>query len=401
MALDQRLIPGLITVDLHALAPGGDAVGRQCDGAAVGRVVFVARGAPGDRVRARVVREKKRMAWAEIEEILVASPARVVPPCSRFSDCGGCQWQHVSYPAQKAAKSAIVARALGLPDVQLHSPVSPFGYRERARFVASADGAFGFHARRSRRVVDVPACPLLAPPLNQALADLRAHDKAYAADSEVSVQMGADGVVAARSGSQSWWVGAAVGDEVNIEVDVAERGSAPLKIPPGAFCQVSGAANHALVKAVHEAIGLQPGRVLELFAGSGNFTRGLIQVASGVVAHDADPQARRRGARNVPAATWPDDVADLVGRFDTALVDPPREGLDAPTLKLAIQARSRLVYVSCDPQTLGRDARLIEAAGFRLKHAVAFDLMPQTFHVEVVALFERGVRFGQTALSPH
>ena len=141
----------LITVDLHGLATGGDAVGRQIDGAAAGRVVFVALGAPGDRVRARVLREKKRVAWAEIEDILVAGPTRVVPPCPRFGDCGGCQWQHVAYPVQQAAKSAIAARALGLPDIQIHSPVATFGYRERARFVVGAGGAFGFRARRSQR----------------------------------------------------------------------------------------------------------------------------------------------------------------------------------------------------------------------------------------------------------
>ena len=177
------------------------------------------------------------------------------------------------------------------------------------------------------------------------------------------------------------------------QVDVSEPGGRPLPTPAGAFAQVGRHANAALVRAVGTAIGDSPGRVLELHAGSGNFTRLLVQRSGQVIASEADPQALARGRANVPEADWrlPTNLpSDLT--VDTVLVDPPREGLDGRGLTLAGSARGTLVYVSCDPQTLGRDVRLLAVQGWRLECAQALDLMPQTHHVEVVACFRRADR---------
>jgi 23S rRNA (uracil1939-C5)-methyltransferase len=150
---------------------------------------------------------------------------------------------------------------------------------------------------------------------------------------------------------------------------------------------VGAAANAALVAAVLEQVETAPGRTLELYAGSGNFTRHLVGRAD-VVASDGDRAALERGRARVPEARWLEAPRPAtIGEVQTVLVDPPREGLDPPNLDLARRARQRLVYVSCDPQTLGRDAQRLRAAGLRLERAVALDLMPQTYHVEVVASF--------------
>jgi len=127
--------------------------------------------------------------------------------------------------------------------------------------------------------------------------------------------------------------------------------------------------------------------VIELYAGSGNLTRHLVRAGAKVAASDGEPAAIARGARNVPEATW--SARPPAGDADTVVLDPPREGADKAHLAAAMRARRRIVYVSCDPQTLARDARTLRAAGFELKAAVALDLMPQTFHVEVVATFDR------------
>jgi 23S rRNA (uracil1939-C5)-methyltransferase len=164
-----------------------------------------------------------------------------------------------------------------------------------------------------------------------------------------------------------------------------------LLVPGGAFAQSGRTANAALVAAVMHAVGETPGAVIELCAGSGNFTRHLMRVATSVRASDTDAAAVTRGRRAAPAATWsrrppqvpPEPAADLV------LLDPPREGADEETLAAAGKALRRVVYVSCDPQTLARDARRLVGAGFRLTSAVALDLMPQTYHIEVVAIFDR------------
>jgi 23S rRNA (uracil1939-C5)-methyltransferase len=315
----------------------------------------------------------------------------------------------VSLDAQHAAKKAIVERALGATDVAVVAASAPFGYRDRAKLAVGRGGALGFHGRGSHDVVDVPACPLLGPELARALPALRALARGLPPDSEIEAQAGAEGVHVNVSRTDATGAGhakreidrlraagvvglslagrPALGD---VAVNVSEPGGAPLPIPAGGFAQVGRAANAALVSAVLAAVGDDPGVVLELYAGSGNFTRHLVARASAVHASDADPGAVERGKRAVPRAAWalrPQAVA-----ADTVVLDPPREGADRATLDVAARARRRIIYVSCDPQTLARDARQLRAAGFHLTRAVALDLMPQTFHVEVVATFDRDSR---------
>lgn len=410
---------GLIDVHVERLAPGGDAVGRQRDGEHAGRATFVALAAPDEDVRVHLVREKPRVAWAELVEIRRPSPVRVPAPCRYFGVCGGCQWQHVGLDAQREAKREIVERALrldGEPRSRLSAPEgvssreaagadpvppvlstlvapSPSGeaYRERARFVVGSVGQVGFRGRRSEEVVDIDRCLVLAPALNDAFGALRAGSRAWAPGAELDMQLGREGVaIAVRSPS-----GGRPQRRGPADVDVAhgEDGGPPLRIPAGAFSQVGAAGNAALVRVVRAEIGPSPGVVLELHAGSGNFTRFLVQVAARVTAHDGDAAAVERGRRNVAAARWldgpPTAVPSQVDDADVVLVDPPRDGLDAAALAAAVTARHRIVYVSCDPQTLGRDVERLAAAGFKLIRATALDLMPHTYHVETVATFQR------------
>jgi 23S rRNA (uracil1939-C5)-methyltransferase len=411
VTIDQATV-AQVTVEIDGLAPGGDAVGRQRDpplavGPDDGRVTFVPLAAPGERVRARIDRAKGRVAWAELISIERPSPDRVPPPCPLFGACGGCQWQHVSIEAQRAAKQKIVERALGTPIGSTVAVGPALGYRDRAKMAVGAGGVLGFHARRSGAIVDVPACPLLGAQLARALPALRTLARGLGAGVEIDLQAGAEGVHvnvadagaagAAHLRREIDRLGAAGVVGIALAgapmwgrpgVDVAEPGSPPLTIPAGGFAQVGRAANAALVAAVLEAVGAAPGRLSELYAGSGNFTRHLPGVAPVVHASDGDPGAVARGRRNAPGADWaPRPPAAAV---DTVVLDPPREGADAQHLTTALRARRRIVYVSCDPQTLGRDARRLRAGGFRLARAVALDLMPQTFHAEVVATFERG-----------
>ena len=422
-----------VIVEIDGLAMGGDAIGRQRDpvgaeSASDGRATFVPLAAPGERVRARIEREKGRVAWGELTAIERPGPDRVPPPCPLFGSCGGCQWQHVTIDAQRAAKRAIVERALGIaiPPVRPGGP--DFGYRDRAKLTVgkagtkadSTTGTLGFHARRSHDIVDLgdpPRCPLFGPELARALPALRALARGLAPGIELEVQAGAEGVhlnvVRADAVStaharreidrlkESCIVGLSLGGKPTLgraEVDVAEPGSPPLALSAGGFAQAGRAANAALVAAVMEAVGPDPGVVLEMYAGSGTFTRHLVTRMGGggrVFACDGDPAAVERGRRNVPAAAW--SARPPADSPDTVVLDPPREGADRAHLTAAIRARRRIVYVSCDPQTLGRDARHLRADGFRLVQAVALDLMPQTFHVEVVATFEPGEAVGEGA----
>jgi 23S rRNA (uracil1939-C5)-methyltransferase len=408
---------GGVVVEIDGLAPGGDAVGRQRDPArhptgADGRATFVPLAAPGERVRVRIERDKGRVAWGELLAVERPSPARVPPPCPLFGTCGGCQWQHVELGAQRAAKAAIVARALAVEPADVRPAGPALGYRDRAKWAVGKGGALGFRARRSRDVVDHQVegryvCLLPTPALARAYPALRALAGGLAPGVEIEAQAGAEGVHVnlgpadptsaghARREVDRLAAGGVVGLAVagkplwgRESVDVAEPASPPLRVPAGGFAQVGRVANSALVAAVLEGVGAEPGAVVELYAGSGNFTRHLTARAPGrVAASDGDPAAVARGRANAPAATWTTRPPETPA--DTVVLDPPRDGADRAHLAAAARARRRIVYISCDPQTLARDARLLTQAGFRLTRATPLDLMPQTFHTEVVALFDR------------
>lgn len=377
----------LIQVQIESLAPGGDAFGRQVGGAGNGRATFVPLAAPGELVSARITRQKKDLAFAELVQVLQPSESRAVPPCPLFGTCGGCQWQHIAIEAQQEAKLTIVKRALRFEDVKLSTPSASFGYRERAKLVSVHRGSqrlLGFKRRQSHEVVDVPTCPLLAPPLCNALAQLRQEPLA---PGEVELQLGIGGAVGVRRAGRSQVLSNQQYRDAS-SIDIAAPGEPVLQIAIGGFAQVGAAASQALIAAVCNSVGPSPGRVLELYAGAGNFTRFLVTTATHVVASDSDLASLKYGQVNVPAATWlsPESIS-LDEAFDTVVVDPPRAGLDELALDLVRMAGQTVVYVSCDPQTLGRDARKLAEFGFRLTHVEAFDLMPQTHHVEVVARF--------------
>ena len=250
------------------------------------------------------------------------------PPCPLFGTCGGCQWQHVTPAAQQAAKRAIVERALGGAGRGRWSPPAPpFGYRDRAKLAVGPGGTLGFRARRSHDLVDVPACPLFGAELARALPALRGMARGLAAGVELDVQAGNDGVhvnvahadptSAAHARREidrlgaAGVVGLALAGKPTLgrpDVDVAEPGSPPLRVPADGFAQVGRAGNAALVAAVLDAVGPAPGAVLELYAGSGNLTRHLVRAGAtrGVRVRrrsggDRARRAQRPGGRLVAA----------------------------------------------------------------------------------------------------
>lgn len=414
-----------IDVAITALAAGGDAVGRDGEG----RAVFVAGAVPGERVTARVVEAHARWARAERVSIDEASPARVAPPCPYFAAgaCGGCQWQHVAMEAQREAKQALVAGALrrlvaaGLELRPLSAPAPDLGWRWRARW-SLRGGALGYHRPRSHEVTDIEACPQLTPGLSAVFAAVRAVKAAGAltGDGEVHAVAGPAGAhvvfacpttdaVAALVGQAGirgvvWSGGASGADAVELEPGLWVRGDG--------FAQASAEGNAALVALVAEAAAVQPGdRVLELHAGAGNFTRALVAAGGQVLAVDEHPPARPMAGqfadrpepgqpaerpdagqleqRAASAAAVVASLASAGERVDIVVLDPPRTGAREVMAGLAALRPRRIVYVACDPATFARDADLLVAAGLAPRRAQALDLMPQTAHVELVAVLER------------
>ncbi|MEO8706504.1 MAG: TRAM domain-containing protein [Kofleriaceae bacterium] len=384
--------PVEIELTITALAAGGDGVARD-DG---GRVTFVPLTAPGDRVRARIVHATSSFARAELATLIAAGSTRVEPVCPYVDlGCGGCQWQQVSRSEQLLAKQSIVAGALrkleGLVVHPIASPAPPLGWRRRARFHV-AGGKTGLYVHGSKRVLPLDQCPQLEPALDAARAVVAA---ASPPDGELGLLLAHDGRIAVST--QHPWRGAKLvlgrAGIVGVIAGGVTVGEPLLEVEPGlwgdpqGFAQASAAGNAALIAQVRAAVGPGPGRLVELYAGAGNFTRGLVADGWDVIASDAALPARPPASFRTGAVA--DVLAALPGPVDVVVLDPPRSGAAEALDGIAKLAPRAIVYISCDPATLGRDAQQLALAGYRAAVAWPFDVMPQTAHVEVVLRLER------------
>ncbi len=396
-------------IRLHDMAHGGEAVGRLADG----RTCFVAGGIPGETVRVEVVQEKKRWVRARLLEVLEASEDRVEPPCPHFSECGGCQWQHIALPRQRQLKSAVVRGLLehigGLedPPVEEIVPVGAedgFGYRNHVVFALDEHGRSGYFRAGTREIVPIERCLLLHPLLrewHEALPslpgghrlELRAGTRTGQrmallrgfVDREALEEASARGVPLSRAGHG----------------ELTEMiGTEKLRVSSKSFFQVHTEGAEKLVELVLEGLETGAGEsVVDAYAGVGLFSLPLARRAAQVYAIERHPAAVRDLRHHVESSRLPIHVvatgveeafAQLPDRVDRVVADPPREGLGAEVVTgLARLAPHRLVLVACDPAALARDARALQTQGYRLRRATPVDLFPHTFHVETVAVFEK------------
>lgn len=429
-------------VTIDSLAHGGDAVARLDDG----RVAFVRGGCPGDVAEIEVTADRGRHVEARVASLLEPSTDRVEPPCPYFGVCGGCQWQHVSMPAQHSAKARIVTDALariGGLSVDVAPTVAspePYGYRNKVEFVAeeSTGGLrLGLHKLGDPAIVPVDRCLLLPPAVQDAPRSLegalrylsgrhgslglrRVALRTSRATGDVEVALWTDPgpfprQMAAKAISDA--VGAKGVVRVLVKGLEKERRVTGVEVLTGrgnwterlageriavsapSFFQVNTGAAESLVASVLERLSPEENdRVLDLYSGVGTFTLPLAARASEVVAVEASRHALADLRRNLDRAGVYADVVGgdvsrelpTLGTFDLAVVDPPRTGLHPDALDaLAATAARRIVYVSCDPATLARDAARLNAAGYRVANVEPHDLFPQTYHIESVALFER------------
>lgn len=413
-----------IEVRIERIATGGDGVGRSADG----RVVFVPLVAPGEWVRATVIEETPRFARAELEVVLALAAERVEPGCALFGACGGCSLMHLSPTAQLAAKDGIVADHLVRPGLVeaarvARSRPSPDGwrFRHRMRFHAR-HGKLGLFRAKSQSLVEVATCPVASPRIEALLPALAAtvaapplvaleieivDDGSACALALSAVAPGALDVEAlARRFHALPGVGSVIARAGSRRV-VHGGARAPDEAPAGSFRQANPAANAWLRSRVAEVVGAASDpeaddEVLELYAGSGNFTLELAARGQRVLAVEQDPHAAAAGERaakerGVPAGTVR-FVRSSVEPFLAArapharrvLVNPPRIGLAAKTpAALAGLGARRVVYVSCNPATLGRDLARFREHGFVIESVEPIDLFPHTAHVECVAVLTR------------
>jgi len=397
-------------VEIESLAEGGDGVGHLADG----RVIFVSSTAPGDLAVVTIVESRRSYARGRLDHLERVSPLRVPVECSLHEQgrCGGCPWLHVDREAQLAAKAQIVANALrhelehGLELEPILAPVAARGWRRRARlrWHRSRDAALahvGFVAPRSHQVHELRECAQLDPRLLKAVIATRdALRRRLLGQGEVCFVVGHRGAIHVSlegSAPPRAALEALIGRAGIVGVRAGKRvlGEPAIELEPGVqvaaddFVQVSAAGNDTLRALVRDRLALEPKEhVLELFAGSGNFTRDLVGDAREVVAIEQAASEPVAGAGVTFRAGEARAEVDLLlaegARFDVALIDPPRGGAQGLAPRLAALGVERLVYVSCNPATLARDLAALREVGFRPHRAVAVDLMPQTSEVEVV-----------------
>lgn len=362
---------------VESLAAGGSGVTHLADG----MIAFVPRTAPGDRATLTGIKRHKRHATARLGELLEPSPVRVEPPCEHYrrDHCGGCQWQHIAYQAQLASKARIVGDALRrIGSLDVADPVviaSPrqFGYRTSITLTVRREGArvwAGFHSERDPAVVfPLEFCHIARPELMTLWGAARRQLDA-----------------------------APRGDDVRLRLRLAADGSAVTSYAAEPFGQVNAEVAEFLrervVDEAHRRTGAQArGRILDLYAGAGDTA---IPLAKGhdVIMVEMDARAVRQAEESareqgITLTCRTGRVEDHLGRLlpaEVVIVNPPRTGLsEQVVVSLSARPPGRLLYVSCDPATLARDLKRMNVTGDRLS-LTAFDMFPQTSHVETLAV---------------
>ena len=407
-----------------------------------GKAIFIEGALPGETVEYDSYRTKRSYEQAHTVRVLRESAARTTPQCTYFGTCGGCVMQHIESRMQVAAKQRVLEDALAhlgnVSPEQMLPPVhgESWRYRHRARLsvrmVQKKGGALvGFRERRSTFVADMHGCEVLPQhvaalldPLRELIAALSIPDRVP----QIEVAVGAEITVLVLRileslNAQDEALLRAFADRHGIQFWLQTRGpetalpfypldAAPLyyKLPefgvriyfsPTDFTQVNHAVNTVLVRRALRLLDPQPGeKVLDLFCGLGNFTLPIAATGAEVIGIEGHAGLVARAARNAEAnglkARF--EVADLFEeasctRLPTVtklLIDPPREGAIEIVKALGDSAPARIVYVSCDPATLARDAGvLVHTKGYVLKAAGVINMFPHTAHVESMALFER------------
>lgn len=349
-------------VKIEKLIHGGFGVG-ECDG----KKVFVSYAAPGDELEIEITNRQRNYDEGRIIKIIKPSPCRVQPKCPVFGRCGGCQWQHISYEAQIEWKKKILIETLERIGKISSPPVadvipSPKQWNYRGRIQLHVrDGKVGFYSQGTNDVVEFEECLIADEQINERFAlikdELRKRDR-------------------------------------GISIDSSER--------EGSFVQINSLQNENLKKILCNWLNNLPhDDVVELFAGSGNFTFEIAKIAKKVLASDVDKMAiafakKKAEEGNVLNVKFLPASAEKTLKIvndspDCLIIDPPRKGaFDILERILEIRPKS-IIYVSCEPSTLARDLKALLEGGYKLELIQPIDMFPQTFHIESMSMLKASI----------
>nr|WP_024965563.1 23S rRNA (uracil(1939)-C(5))-methyltransferase RlmD [Pantoea sp. IMH] len=421
-----------VRVTVNDLDGLGQGVARYND-----KALFVSGALPGELAEVEIADEKRAYARGKATRILTASPERVQPQCVHFYQCGGCQQQHVSPLLQQSSKAKALARLLsqetGQP-VSIETVIAgeAYGYRRRARLglnyhLRSQTLQMGFRQAGSNDLIALTACPILVPelnaliqPLHQMLSGLQAvrrlgHVEMVQADNGPLLVLRHLAALSAQDRqelerfSHKHQLALYLAPESDTLVQLS--GETPyyqveglkLTFSPRDFIQVNAALNQQMVSTALNWLDLQPDdRLLDLFCGMGNFTLPAAKQVKSVTGVEGVTALAEKGAYNAAQnnlnnvaffqANLEEDVTLqpwAAEGFNKVLLDPARAGAAGVMPHIIKLAPERVVYVSCNPTTLARDAQKLVSSGYRLERSALLDMFPHTGHVESMVLFSR------------
>lgn len=412
------------TLRLEKFTYGGEVMGRLDDPLKEkgGQAVFVPFGLPGERVRVRLVEEKKNFARGEIIEVLEESPQRIKPKCAHFGECGGCHYQHISHEDQTHAKIEILRDQLvrigkieNPPVRGMVAPKNPWNYRNHVQFHLTEEGKLGYVFSPSQGgwggVKAIRECHLPENIINELWPQVDFEPETPL--DRVSLRAGMDddlmlifesegieapemeleaGISVVHLTSDDALVMA--GDD-HIWMQIKER---IFHVSAASFFQVNTPMAEKMVDYLLEHLPVSRStNILEVYCGVGTFSAFLAEKCGQLIGIEISTSACEDYLINLDefdnVALYEDDaravLSQLEAKQDIVLVDPPRSGLDRQVLDGILRLKPGVIaYVSCDPATLARDAARLIKGGYQLVEVTPFDLFPQTYHIESISLFE-------------
>ncbi len=412
-------------IQIEKLTFGGAGIGKV-----EGKVIFVRGGIPGEILKVKITKEKGRYAEAGIEEILRPSSERTPPRCPVFGRCGGCQWQHITYSSQLKYKEEILKETLqrigGLKGVEIESIIpSPKDYWYRNRVTLSTwfqkgEHRVGYHEEKSKGRIAVDGCPISSKPIDRAIFRLAKFlistpryplKKIHIASDESTAYIGF--VPIRKNDSKSLnsicnHLGRFIEEEKVLIPENEEEFEFNLLglrfySAPSVFIQANKEINELLIQTVDEWANLKGHeRVLDLYCGIGTFSLYVARRVEEVVGVDvnaravslANKSARANSITNVvfyalPSELFVEEAVRQGNKFDLIILDPPREGAKEALKRISGLSSEKIIYISCDPPTLARDLKMLTELGYQILKIRLFDMFPQTYHIESVALVSK------------
>jgi len=431
------LQPVTFDLQLSTMTYGGDAMGRLPDG----RAVFVPFGLAGEKVRVRLVEEKKNFARGEILQILESSPDRIQPRCKHFFSplpegdreaprrgglgvraCGGCHYQHIPYEKQLEIKTEILVDQLKRIGKIENPPVqpmiacpNPWNYRNHIQFSLTEDGKLGYVfplPLGEGRVMAITECHLPESPINdfwhqlefEPETDIERVSLRAGKDDDLMLVLESDspeppeleieaGISVAHIYEENSVV---IAGNDHILIHVLDR---DFKVSAASFFQVNTVMAEKMVEHLITCLPVSLSTtLLDLYCGVGLFSAFFAPKCKTVIGIESSTSACDDFTVNLDEfenvelyeGAAEDAITHLEAQPDVVVVDPPRSGLDKRVVDGILKLNPKhIAYVSCDPSTLARDAARLIVGGYKLKGVTPFDLFPQTFHIEAISLFEK------------